>query len=477
MLLPSPLNYMCVLFVLGCYADVAISANKKAEKFDKLHDQPGDWTEKLYSGEDWSRQLMLDNELALDVIEIIDKLPPEDINTLYNMFMDPHVRKKRAPEAATGLAKALLLLTQRAINAASTTVIAHVLIFMMRKRSTPRCHEGIGCFNIEDRMGLYIGGPDEPSKVGAVMTLYGSDFNYTIRVDHNIWKQKYVANWQIDLQKPLFCLIHGFTFNGKLEWMDEMRMALMKKVDCNVIIVTWVNGARVPDYPAAAANSAMPGVLLSKVLQDMVATSNGKLKAKNIHVIGFSLGAQAAGFCGRHFYNAKQEKLGRITGLDPAGPLFDIAKAALSKDDAAFVDVIHTNAGKLFDMKLGIMGPIGHVDFYPNGGSKQPGCDGLDVGCSHKRARKLFLASITSQCAFAAYPCGSDWLRLVDYQDASDWWCYQEMGYNSVHQLGRGNFYLMTTAEPPYCVKKPSDIYGDPRFDTGNKPYTPNVPL
>ena len=37
--------------------------------------------------------------------------------------------------------------------------------------------------------------------------------------------------------------------------------------------------------------------------------------------------------------------------------------------DADFVDVIHT------DLKgLGIDQPIGHLDFYPNGGDVQPGC-------------------------------------------------------------------------------------------------------
>nr|XP_054928152.1 lipoprotein lipase-like [Dermacentor andersoni] len=284
-----------------------------------------------------------------------------------------------------------------------------------------------------------------------------------------------------------------------------------------------------PNYPAAAANSPMPGVLLSKALQEMIATSAGKLQAKNIHLIGFSLGAQAAGFCGRHFYNATKEKLGRITGLDPAGPLFDISGVALSKEDATFVDVIHTNAGTFFDLSLGIRGPIGHVDFYPNGGRRQPGCtefgemppldtssklrcanfgtvvreDGdyddmnisiflhsvrgrsvtlfffradVDIGCSHARARELFQESINSECHFTAYPCGSDWLRLFRYDD-DDWWCAQEMGYNSVAKKGTGNFYLITKDKPPYCVKSAQDIYGDTHFDMGKHPNFPHPPL
>lgn len=42
----------------------------------------------------------------------------------------------------------------------------------------------------------------------------------------------------------------------------------------------------------------------------------------------------------------------------------------LDAGDAVFVDIIHSAAGY-----LGQPGPTGHVDFYPNGGSQQPGCD------------------------------------------------------------------------------------------------------
>ena len=47
----------------------------------------------------------------------------------------------------------------------------------------------------------------------------------------------------------------------------------------------------------------------------------------------------------------------------------------LWKDDADFVDVVHTNADLLMYGGVGIGIPIGHVDFYPNGGKRQPGCD------------------------------------------------------------------------------------------------------
>ncbi|KAH6930734.1 hypothetical protein HPB50_017990 [Hyalomma asiaticum] len=65
-----------------------------------------------------------------------------------------------------------------------------------------------------------------------------------------------------------------------------------------------------------------------------------------------------------------------MAGLDPAGPLFDDDIVGLSPGDAQFVDAIHTDAGTLYDLRLGINKSVGHVDFFPNGGNNQPQCDG-----------------------------------------------------------------------------------------------------
>ena len=65
-----------------------------------------------------------------------------------------------------------------------------------------------------------------------------------------------------------------------------------------------------------------------------------------------------------------------MTGLDPAGPFFTLVSSAyrLDASDARYVDVIHTNAGVAGTIRRG-----GHIDFYPNGGTTQPGClfDGI----------------------------------------------------------------------------------------------------
>ena len=68
-------------------------------------------------------------------------------------------------------------------------------------------------------------------------------------------------------------------------------------------------------------------------------------------------------------------KSGRITGLDPAGPAFQYTDPLVRLDpsDAIFVDAIHSDAAVDFISGFGMEQPVGHVDFYPNGGQNQPG--------------------------------------------------------------------------------------------------------
>lgn len=72
-----------------------------------------------------------------------------------------------------------------------------------------------------------------------------------------------------------------------------------------------------------------------------------------------------------------------LSGLDPASPGFEgySIDQRLDPSDANFVDVIHTSNEEVgLGYSIGFKGRLGHVDFYPNGGKKQPGCDNETEG-------------------------------------------------------------------------------------------------
>jgi len=64
-------------------------------------------------------------------------------------------------------------------------------------------------------------------------------------------------------------------------------------------------------------------------------------------------------------------------GLDPAKPLYENSgpEDRLDINDALFVDVMHTNGGQ-----NGILKSLGNIDYFPNGGKKQPNCGKSDKG-------------------------------------------------------------------------------------------------
>ncbi|XP_050427511.1 pancreatic triacylglycerol lipase-like [Adelges cooleyi] len=205
-------------------------------------------------------------------------------------------------------------------------------------------------------------------------------------------------------------IIHGWL--GNTEDAQSLCVTFKKeyfeKHDHNLVCVDWCKISHDIAYVAARMRCRAIGNYVAELVT-MFSQELGQ-DLDLIHIIGFSMGAHIAGFAGKQL----DSQIGRITGLDPAMPLFPTRypEHRLSKHDAKMVDVIHTS-----NLLLGLMEPIGIVDFYPNGGhTRQPGCsfyDYFDGGvCSHFKSYEFFARSIQSQDNFSARRCDS-WSNYV----------------------------------------------------------------
>lgn len=117
----------------------------------------------------------------------------------------------------------------------------------------------------------------------------------------------------------------------------------------NVFIVDWSKFAASRYY----ATSATFTKILGKQLAEFIAFLKTRfaINEDKVHLIGHSLGAHAAGFTGKQVQK-KNFKIGKITGLDPAGPSFTTKdpRQRLDRRDAKLVEVLHTNMGSSVPM-------------------------------------------------------------------------------------------------------------------------------
>ncbi|XP_057658000.1 uncharacterized protein LOC130894953 isoform X1 [Diorhabda carinulata] len=332
------------------------------------------------------------------------------------------------------------------------------------------CYKDVGCFEASGPFQYLDTIPDKPDDIGTKFLMYPGRRRRkrgSPPAEVPFEKLDEAFEWAKDGfngSLPTKVLVHGFGSDCNYIWVYEIRSALMAIEEVNIICVDWSNGASLPNYLKASANTRLVGKQLALLLRGLVEKIG--LSLKKTHIIGFSLGAHIAGFAGSDLGN-----LSRITGLDPAGPLFESQdpRARLDQSDAEFVDVIHSNGENLILGGLGTSQPMGHVDFYPNGGRMQKGCSHLFVGavsdiiwsspvegrslCNHRRAYHLFIDSVSPRCHFPAFPCDS----YEDFLNGKCFPCTEErqcgnMGYYADRSKGRGQLYLITREEEPFCA-------------------------
>ena len=125
----------------------------------------------------------------------------------------------------------------------------------------------------------------------------------------------------------------------------------------------------------------------------------------------------------------------------------------ISKRDAKYVQIIHTNAGI-----LGFVRSIGHADFYTNyAGAWQFGCKGDPISsCSHGRSAEYFAESIKTPQGFRGTTADSYHdFRVGDYNDSPN---KIYMGGANVDLNAVGKYYLYTNSDEPYARFSKSSV-------------------
>ncbi|BFY99448.1 hypothetical protein BsWGS_02488 [Bradybaena similaris] len=332
------------------------------------------------------------------------------------------------------------------------------------------CYGDLGCFstdapftNAEEPVAVI---PQSPDTIVTRYLLYTRESRTVAQALDARHPDTVSTTWTRFQQRPTQILIHGFldTVSLTTMWMD-MKDELLAHGDYNVVLVDWSHGNEAP-YDQACANARLVGAQIAALVKALI--SGFEVSASSFHIIGHSLGAHVCGYAGE-----KIPGLGRITGLDPAGPYFENTERVVRLDetDAVFVDIIHTDAKNLLQLGLGTKTQSGHADFYPNMGHDQPECtydpitniigEGILVGvedtlaCSHIRAVKYFTESINTQCPFYGFPCGSE----DDFKNNLCHTCTEagcaRFGFEAdKHKPAAGSrvkYYLSTAGHKPFC--------------------------
>uniref|UniRef100_A0A2I2ZPY8 Phospholipase A1 member A n=1 Tax=Gorilla gorilla gorilla TaxID=9595 RepID=A0A2I2ZPY8_GORGO len=252
-------------------------------------------------------------------------------------------------------------------------------------------------------------------------------------------------------------IIHGFRVLGtKPSWIDTFIRTLLHATNANVIAVDWIYGST-GVYFSAVKNVIKLSLEISLFLNKLLVLG---VSESSIHIIGVSLGAHVGGMVGQLFGG----QLGQITGLDPAGPEYTRANVEerLDAGDALFVEAIHTDTDN-----LGIRIPVGHVDYFVNGGQDQPGCPTFFYAgysyliCDHMRAVHLYISALENSCPLMAFPCASYKAflagRCLDCFNPFLLSCPRiglvEQGGVKIEPLPKEvKVYLLTTSSAPYCM-------------------------
>lgn len=307
----------------------------------------------------------------------------------------------------------------RARSVIATTLFAAALLFCLcydvadgascaKPPKAKRLHEGaavdrapFGTFSTSGNWSYLV--PRHPEDVRVTFVIYRNGLKLT---DYRLgMRTRRYLNEILDGSVTILCHDLPKKYGSQADRL-LMELVSYKKKNATVILIDWNVGDCAEDtspgdfyycpsaltdsnidlYQQAAGDSRLVARQTARFLLGLANMRDWEhYSLDNVHFIGFGIGAHVGAFLADEL-SASDLYLGRLTALDPARFLFeDSGLSQLSQDSAAFVDVVHTSC-------LGILKPVGHIDFYVNVGEMQPGC--TDVRCSHVKALSYYSRSV-----------------------------------------------------------------------------------
>ncbi|XP_069679700.1 phospholipase A1-like [Periplaneta americana] len=352
------------------------------------------------------------------------------------------------------------------------------------------CFDQLGCFSTKAPWVTFtrpLPPPEDPNDAPVTFFLFTRS---NVRQPYVVvtWPDIDMTGSGFDEKRTTVFIVHGYQSSATAAWLRDMKNAMLQTVDANVFLVDWAPGSISQNYAQAASNTRVVGAEMTRLGQYLI----DKLGASpaRFHVIGHSLGAHVAGFMAK-----KTPDIGRVTGLDPAQPLFDTEDPTIRLDsaDAVFVEVVHTDAKPAFPLLgVGIFRALGDVDFYMNGGWAQPGCEitapstetgGFksvkemfdSVPCDHLRAYMYYTEAISNQnCTFwgrqrtvvdsaLSIVSGGRLTKELVGEDKCTINSCLPFGLKSIDFPARGSFEVETSSSSPFCIheEKVDDLMND----------------
>merc|ERR1712079_173739 len=208
------------------------------------------------------------------------------------------------------------------------------------------CYGPLGCLEISEKwysLTRPVNMMPQPRQVINTQFILRTRKAYETPVLLNASPPKTISRSTFNGSNPTILIVHGFIDTGFVPWIVEMSEKLLLIKNVNLIAGDW-GGGSASMYSQSAANTRLVALEISFLLRHLMAEHGSKVE--DFYIIGHSLGSHIAGYAGEHVEKLTGKKIGRITGMDPAEPLFESTPPFVRLDptDAEFVDVIHTDA-------------------------------------------------------------------------------------------------------------------------------------